>query len=53
MIAEKLLACATPAPLDPRNTVFLAFAQSPAGSAPDAIVGQLISSAGVLRMTSI
>ena len=24
MIAEKLLACATPAPLDPRNTLFLA-----------------------------
>ena len=23
MIAEKLLACATPAPLDPRNTLFL------------------------------
>ena len=43
MIAEKLLACATPAPLDPRNTLFLAFAQSPAGGAPDAIIGQLLA----------
>lgn len=41
MIAKKLLACATPAYLDPRNTLFLAFAQSPAGGAPDAIIGQL------------
>lgn len=41
MIAEKLLACATPAPLDPLNTLFLAFAQSPAGGAPEAIIGQL------------
>lgn len=41
MIAKKLLACATPAPLDPRNTLFLAFAQSPAGSAPEAVIGQL------------
>ena len=39
MIAEKLLACAAPEPLS--NTLFLAFAQSPAGGAPDAIVGQL------------
>ena len=43
MIAEKLLACATPAPLDPLNTLFLAFAQSPAGGAPEAIIGQLIA----------
>ena len=43
MIAEKLLACATPAPLDPRNTLFLAFAQSPAGGAPEAIIGQLLA----------
>lgn len=47
MIAEKLLACATLAcatsePLDPRNTLFLAFAKRPAGGAPDAIVGQLV-----------
>lgn len=41
MIAEKLLACATPAPLDPLNTLFLAFAQGPAGDAPEAIIGQL------------
>ena len=41
MIAEKLLACATPAPIDPRNTLFLAFAQSPAGGAPEAVIGQL------------
>ena len=42
MIAEKLLACATPAPpLDPLNTLFLAFAQGTAGGAPEAIVGQL------------
>lgn len=42
MIAEKLLVCAPPAPLDPRNTLFLAFAQSPAGGAPEAIIGQLL-----------
>ena len=41
MIAEKLLACATPTPLDPRNTLFLAFAKCPAGGAPEAIIGQL------------
>ena len=46
MIAEKLLACALracakPMPLDPRNTLFLAFAQSPAGGAPEAVIGQL------------
>ena len=41
MISEKLLACATPTPLDPRNTLFLAFAQGIAGGAPEAIVGQL------------
>ena len=41
MIAEKLLACATPTPLDPLNTLFLAFAQGTAGGAPEAIVGQL------------
>ena len=41
MIAEKLLACATPAPLDPHNTLFLAFAQGPAGGAPEAVIGQL------------
>ena len=46
MIAEKLLACALracakPMPLDPRNTLFLAFAQCPAGGAPEAIIGQL------------
>ena len=40
MIAEKLLACVAPEPLS--NTLFLAFAQSPAGGAPDAIVGQLL-----------
>ena len=47
MIAEKLLACATPAPIDPRNTLFLAFAQSPAGGAPEAVIGQLVSHAGI------
>ena len=41
MIAEKLLACATPTP---RNTLFLAFAQSPAGGAPEAVIGQLLAS---------
>ena len=41
MIAEKLLACAKPAALDPRNTLFLAFAQGIAGGAPEAIIGQL------------
>ena len=43
MIAKKLLACATPAPPDPRNTLFLAFAQSPAGGAPEAVIGQLLA----------
>ena len=47
MIAEKLLACATPALLDPLNTLFLAFAQSPAGGAPEAVIGQLHSHAGI------
>ena len=46
MIAKKLLACATPAPLDPRNTLFLAFAQGPAGGAPEAVIGQLYNNAG-------
>ena len=41
MIAKKLLACAASEPLDPRNTLFLAFAQSPAGGAPEAVIGQL------------
>ena len=43
MIAKKLLACAASEPLDPRNTLFLAFAQSPAGGAPEAIIGQLFA----------
>ena len=47
MIAEKLLACAASEPLDPRNTLFLAFAQGPAGGAPEAIIGQLDSHTGV------
>lgn len=47
MIAKKLLACAKPAPpaplvpIGPHNTLFLAFAQSPAGGAPEAVIGQL------------
>lgn len=46
MIAEKLLGCATPtcatpAPVDPRNTLLLAFAQGPAGGPPEAVIGQL------------
>ena len=41
MIAKKLLACAASGSLDPRNTLFLAFAQSPAGGAPEAVIGQL------------
>lgn len=40
MIAEKLLGCRS-SPVDPKNTVFLAFAQSPAGGAPEAVIGQL------------
>ena len=47
MIAEKLLACAASEPLDPRNTLFLAFAQGPAGGAPEAIIGQLVGHAGI------
>ena len=50
MIAEKLLACATPAPLDPLNTLFLAFAQSPAGGAPEAIIGQLYTENGRIAL---
>lgn len=46
MIAKKLLACAASEPLDPRNTLFLAFAQSPAGGAPEAVIGQLDAHAG-------
>lgn len=41
MIAEKLLGCCS-SPVDPKNTVFLAFAQSPAGGAPEAVIGQLL-----------
>lgn len=40
MIAEKLLGCSS-GQIDQKNTVFLAFAQSPAGGAPEAIIGQL------------
>ena len=48
MIAEKLLGCrsecrSSPGPVDPKNTVFLAFAQGPAGGAPEAVIGQLIA----------
>ena len=46
MIAEKLLACAASKPLDPRNTLFLAFAQSPAGGAPEAVIGRLSNHVG-------
>ena len=44
MIAKKLLACAASEPLGPRGTLFLAFAQSPAGGAPEAVIGQLYAS---------
>ena len=47
MIAKKLLACAASESLDPRNTLFLAFAQGPAGGAPEAVIGQLSSSVGI------
>lgn len=40
MIAEKLLGCRS-GQIGPKNTVFLAFAKSPAGGAPEAIIGQL------------
>ena len=55
MIAEKLLACATPAcatpaPPDPRNTLFLAFARCPAGGAPEAIIGQLLAGHGGITL---
>lgn len=46
MIAEKLLGCRS-GQIDPQNTVFLAFAQSPAGGAPEAIIGQLVGHTGV------
>lgn len=41
MIAEKLLGCCSDQ-IDQQNTVFLAFAQGPAGGAPEAVIGQLI-----------
>ena len=51
MIAKKLLACAVSCavsePLDPRNTLFLAFAQCPAGGAPEAVIGQLSANTGI------
>ena len=56
MIAEKLLACATPAPLDPGNTLFLANWQ--AVGAPVAQIGTLnnapaaTTSPGVLSLYS-
>ena len=55
MIAEKLLACATPAPLDPGNTLFLANWQ--AVGAPVAQIGALnsapaVTSPGVLPLYS-
>lgn len=40
MIAEKLLGCCS-SPVDQKGTVFLAFAQSPVGGAPEAVIGQL------------
>ena len=40
MIAEKLLGCRS-SPVNPKGTVFLAFAQGPAGGAPEVIIGQL------------
>lgn len=46
MIAEKLLGCCS-SPVDPKDTVFLAFAQSPAGGPPEAIIGQLASHSGI------
>lgn len=46
MIAEKLLGCRS-GQIDPQNTVFLAFAQSPAGGAPEAIIGQLSTHTGI------
>ena len=50
MIAKKLLACAASEPLDPRNTLFLAFAQSPAGGAPEAIIGQRYAGHGGIAL---
>ena len=47
MIAKKLLACAASEPLGPRGTLFLAFAQSPAGGAPEAIIGKLYAGTGI------
>ena len=54
MIAEKLLACAKPAPLDPRNTLFLS--NWPAIGTPTAQVGAVlptgatVTAAGVLGL---
>ena len=42
MIAEKLLGCCS-SPVHPQGTVFLAFAQGPAGGAPKPVIGQLLS----------
>lgn len=44
MIAEKLLACTTPAPLDPRNTLFLS--NWTTTGAPTAQVGTILAAAG-------
>lgn len=55
MIAEKLLACATPAPLDPRNTLFLS--NWTAIGTPTAQVGAVlpwsatVTAAGVLDLS--
>lgn len=46
MIAEKLLGCRS-SPVNPKGTVFLAFAKSPAGGAPEAVIGQLCNHAGI------
>ena len=56
MIAEKLLACATPAPLDPRNTLFLSnWATTGAPTSQVGAVlpfGATVTAAGVLDLSS-
>ena len=55
MIAEKLLACATPAPLDPRNTLFLsnwASTGAPAAQIGTIVTSPVVTSPWTVAMTS-
>ena len=51
MIAEKLLACATPTPLDPRNTLFLS--NWPAIGTPTSQVGAVLSAGATVTAAGV